>query len=129
MSDGSGSGSTYPIPDYHVTVDGNDITAKINSRLESLSITDNRGMDADELELVLSDHDGKVAIPKKGAKISVSLGWAASGLVKKGDFVVDEVTHSGAPAAIMGTAASCALPSRWRLRQSSSRSKSKPWSN
>ena len=95
MSDGSGS--TYPIPAYHVTVDGNDITAKINSRLESLSITDNRGMDADELELVLSDHDGKVALPKKGAKISVSIGWVASGLVKKGDFVVDEVTHSGAP--------------------------------
>lgn len=84
-------------PNYHITVDGQDITATVNSRLESLTLTDNRGMDADELELSLSDHDGKLAIPKKGAVIKVAIGWREVTLVDKGSYTVDEVTHSGSP--------------------------------
>lgn len=90
-------------PIYRVVVDGNDITPLLMggsgkiSRLESLTLTDNRGMDADQLELVLSDHDGALAIPPKGAVITVAIGWQHSGLVDKGSYTVDESEHSGAP--------------------------------
>ena len=73
------------------------ISVVIKDRLESLNLTDNRGLEADELELVLDDSDGKLAIPKRGAKIQLSLGWADKGLVNKGSFTVDEVEHSGSP--------------------------------
>lgn len=84
-------------PDFKLIVGGIDISAKVQDRLESLTLTDNRGLEADELELVLDDGDGKLAIPKRGAKIQLSLGWADKGLVNKGSFTVDEVEHSGSP--------------------------------
>ncbi|PTQ90270.1 phage late control D family protein [Agitococcus lubricus] len=84
-------------PDFKLIVGGIDISAKIQDRLESLTLTDNRGLEADELELVLDDGDGKLAIPKRGANIQLSLGWAETGLINKGSFTVDEVEHSGSP--------------------------------
>ena len=42
-----------------------DITQVISSRLISLSLTDNRGLEADTLDLELSDHDGKLALPPR----------------------------------------------------------------
>nr|WP_253273761.1 contractile injection system protein, VgrG/Pvc8 family [Collimonas arenae] len=52
---------------------------------------------ARELNITLSDTDGQLAIPPKGARINVQIGWADSGLVDKGIFTVDEIEHSGAP--------------------------------
>jgi phage protein D len=85
------------MPDYRLVVDGTDITVKINPRLISLSLTECRGGEADQLDLVLDDTDGRLAIPPKKATISLQLGWAGQALVDKGTFVVDEVEHSGAP--------------------------------
>ena len=48
-----------------------DITQVISSRLISLSLTDNRGLEADTLDLELSDHDGKLALPPRNATISL----------------------------------------------------------
>ncbi|MDH0866466.1 phage late control D family protein [Mitsuaria sp. GD03876] len=89
--------SSYPAPDYRLVVDGTDITVKINPRLISLSLTECRGGEADQLDLVLDDADGRLAIPPKKATIELHLGWAGQALVDKGTFVVDEVEHSGAP--------------------------------
>lgn len=63
----------------------------------SLELTDNRGIEADQLSLTLSDHDGLLAIPPKGAVIRLWLGWSDTGLVDKGTYTVDETEHSGAP--------------------------------
>ena len=73
----------YPHPICRVTVDGRDITADITARLVSLTLTDNRGMEADQLDIQLSDHDGQLAIPPKGASIQLWLGWSDTGLVDK----------------------------------------------
>lgn len=75
----------------------NDISLKIKDRLISLTLTDNRGLEADQLDITLSDHDNALAIPKRGAKIQLSLGWADGELTNKGSFIVDEVEHSGTP--------------------------------
>jgi hypothetical protein len=84
-------------PDFKLVVGGIDISAKIHDRLESLTLTDNRGLEADELDLVLDDHDNALTLPKRGAVIQLSLGWADSALINKGTFTVDEVEHSGSP--------------------------------
>lgn len=88
---------TYPKPIYRLTVNGRDITADITARLISLTLTDNRGPEADTLDIELSDHDGLLAIPPRGAKLHLWLGWSDTGLVDKGSYTVDETEHSGPP--------------------------------
>jgi len=87
----------YPVPAFRVTVDGNDIAKLISPRLMSLELTDNRGIEADQLSLTLSDHDGLLAIPPTGAIIRLWLGWSDTGLVDKGTYTVDETEHNGVP--------------------------------
>ena len=69
------SASSHPQPSYQLTVDGRDITATVDPRLVSLSLTECRGGEADQLDLVLSDADGMLALPPKDALITVKLGW------------------------------------------------------
>ncbi|WP_294257181.1 contractile injection system protein, VgrG/Pvc8 family [uncultured Sphingomonas sp.] len=91
-----------PTADFRITLDGEDLSPKIRPRLISLRITEKRGGDADQLDLVLDDSDGRLALPPEGAVLTVALGWKAGdgvpiGLVDKGRFKVDEVEHSGPP--------------------------------
>lgn len=89
--------SAYPVPAFRLTVDGKDIAKLISPRLISLQLTDNRGLEADQLNLSLSDHDGLLEIPPRGAAVRLWLGWSDTGLIFKGSYTVDETEHSGAP--------------------------------
>jgi hypothetical protein len=89
--------AAYPVPAFRLTVDGRDIAQLVSPRLMSLELTDNRGVEADQLSITLSDHDGLLAIPPKGAVLRLWLGWSDTGLVDKGTYTVDETEHSGAP--------------------------------
>lgn len=89
--------SAYGVPAFRLTVDGKDIARLISPRLMSLELTDNRGLEADQLSITLSDHDGLLEIPRKGAVVKLWLGWSDTGLVDKGSYTVDETEHSGAP--------------------------------
>lgn len=89
--------AAYPVPAFRLTVDGRDIAQLISPRLMGLELTDNRGVEADQLSITLSDHDGLLAIPPKGAVLRIWLGWSDTGLVDKGTYTVDETEHSGAP--------------------------------
>ncbi|MGY2142233.1 phage late control D family protein [Pseudomonas azotoformans] len=89
--------AAYPVPALRLTVDGLDIAQLISPRLMSLELTDNRGVEADQLSITLSDHDGLLSIPPKGAVLRLWLGWSDTGLVDKGTYTVDETEHSGAP--------------------------------
>lgn len=84
-------------PDYSITVDGIDKSGGIKKRLISLTLTDNRGFEADQLDIELDDSDGQLVLPRRGAKIAVALGWQGAALIDKGIFTVDEIEHSGAP--------------------------------
>ena len=86
-----------PTPAFSITIDEEDITGKIAPRLISLTLTECRSDQADQLDLTLDDSDGLLTMPPRGARITVAIGWAGSGLVDKGSFTVDEVEHSGAP--------------------------------
>ncbi|WP_342337810.1 phage late control D family protein [Citrobacter freundii] len=89
------SGSKTPA--FSVTIEGKDITTVLDKRLMSLTLTDNRGFEADQLDLELDDADGLIVLPRRGAVITVALGWKGQPLFPKGGYTVDEIEHSGAP--------------------------------
>lgn len=45
-------------PAFRLTLAGADVTQKIEQRLISLTLTDNRGFEADQLDIELDDADG-----------------------------------------------------------------------
>lgn len=89
--------SRHPVPAYRLTVDGKDMARTISPRLISLQLTDNRGLEADQLSLSLTDYDGLLVIPPRGAVVKLWLGWSDTGLTYKGSYTVDETEHSGSP--------------------------------
>lgn len=84
-------------PAFSITIEGKDITTVLDKRLMSLTLTDNRGFEADQLDLELDDADGLIVLPRRGAVITVALGWKGQPLFPKGGYTVDEIEHSGAP--------------------------------
>lgn len=84
-------------PAFRLTMDGADITQKLEKRLLSLTLTDNRGFEADQLDIELDDADGQLQLPRRGVVLSLSLGWQGEALFPKGSYVVDEIEHSGTP--------------------------------
>ncbi|ECI1525007.1 phage late control D family protein [Salmonella enterica subsp. enterica] len=84
-------------PAFSITIEGKDVTTVMDTRLMSLTLTDNRGFKADQLDLELDDADGLIALPRRGAVIQLALGWKGQPLFPKGAFTVDEIEHSGAP--------------------------------
>lgn len=84
-------------PDYRLVVNGTNITPKVNGRLIDLTLSEDRGGEADTLSLTLSDHDGALEIPPKGASIEVAIGWRGEGLTEKGTYVVDDAQYTWPP--------------------------------
>ena len=108
-------------PAFAITLDGQDITSKIYPRLVSLTLTEARENAVDELNITIDDSDGRVAIPRKGVKITLQLGWDSggnsAGMVDKGSFVVDEVEHEGAPDMLVLRARSAEMAKPVRTRK------------
>lgn len=82
--------------------DGTDLADKIAPRLLSLTLSEKREDDADEINLVLHNTDGLLQIPRAGIRLALALGWEAGadvplGLVDKGRFKIDELELSGPP--------------------------------
>lgn len=84
-------------PAFMLKLDNDDITQDLSDRLISLTMTDNRGFEADQLDIELDDTDGQIALPPRGGTLTLWLGWQDSALIKKGTFTVDEIEHRGAP--------------------------------
>lgn len=81
---------------------GIDLADKINPRLVSLSLTEKREGEADEIDIRLQNADGLLQIPESGAVLTLGLGWVSGddvpiGMVAKGRFTVDEVGQEGPP--------------------------------
>lgn len=93
----SGKNARHLTPQAELTIDGRRFGTQAMSRIISISLTDKRGFEADELTIELDDHDGTIAIPKTGSKITLKLGYQETGLVEKGEYIVSEFTASGSP--------------------------------
>ncbi|ELT6981642.1 phage late control D family protein, partial [Salmonella enterica] len=77
------------VPDFSITV-GEDELDDLNKRVMSLSMTDNRGFEADQVVISVDDTDGEVQLPKRGTKLAVLMGWKGEALIYKGLYIVDE---------------------------------------
>ncbi|MCU9528633.1 phage late control D family protein [Pseudomonas mosselii] len=84
-------------PTFRIVADGRDITMLINDRLMLLKTTDKPGMDSDEFELRIDDRDAAVALPARGARIEVHLGYVGQPLARLGRYTVDEIEVSAPP--------------------------------
>lgn len=54
-------------PTFILTLNNQGITRNISERLISLSLSDNRGFEADHLDIELDDSDGLIELPTRGA--------------------------------------------------------------
>lgn len=114
--DNLGSGEHVKRPAFDLLIGGSSVIT-VNDRLISLTLTDNRGFEADTLELVIDDSDGKLTLPQRGVDISVALGWQGEALVHKGVFTVDEISHSGPPDQLTVTARSADFRQEFNIKR------------
>lgn len=84
-------------PDFMLKLDDRDITQNFSHRLISLTMTDKRGLEADQLDIQLDDSDGLLDLPARGATLSLWLGWEGTPLKQKGNFTIDTIEFRGAP--------------------------------
>jgi len=105
-----------PAPAYRISLGGVDISPKISPLLISLTLTDCKGLEADQLDIELDDIGNTLALPTSGATLDVAIGWAGQALVDKGSFKVDEVSHSGPPDRITLRARSADLGLNFRCK-------------
>jgi phage protein D len=89
--------STMLTPTFRVTIDGKDITTNLRPALSRMTLALSRKDHADQLDLEFADTDESIALPRKGAALSVMIGFEGSGVCQQGSFVVDEVEHRGTP--------------------------------
>lgn len=111
------SAAPYPQVAWRVVLDGQDLTERLAPRLLDLTLTESRGDEADQVDLRVHDHDGRLALPRRGVTLEVAIGWRESGLFEKGTFVVDDVEHSGAPDILTIRARSADLTGAVRSRR------------
>lgn len=104
------------IPVFNVLMGGKALTV-LDEKLISLELTDNRGFNADELTISVDDSQGDIALPPRGAELSISLGWQGEPLIYKGIYIVDEVSHSGPPDRIDITARSADFRDEFNVKR------------
>ncbi|MGU0015588.1 hypothetical protein ACVXG9_04720 [Escherichia coli] len=64
-------------PAFSISIEGKDITTVLDNRLMSLTLTDNRGFEADQLDLELDDANGKIVL--RAVVRSLRWRWAGRG--------------------------------------------------
>ncbi len=91
--------TAHSIPDYRIVINDNNVTSLIQGRLISLTLKDERGNKADQLDITLDDSNDQLTLPNKKSVIQVWLGYKEKGfkhqpLIFKGSFTVDEINYS-----------------------------------
>ncbi|MGT5121935.1 phage late control D family protein [Escherichia coli] len=105
-----------PSPDIEITINNNRLR-NVTERLMTLSLTDNRGFEADRVTLTIDDADGQLQLPQRGARLNVMIGWRGEALVNKGVYIVDEVTWEGPPDKLTITASSADFREEFNVKR------------
>lgn len=117
------------IPSIRLTLeDGTDLAEKLGPRFLSATLSEKTGEESDQLDIVLHNHDGRLASPAAGVYLRLAMGWAQGsdvrvGLVDKGRFKVDEVSEEGPPDTVTIRCRAANLTGKYRTRQN------KGWKN
>ena len=80
---------------FEVTVGGTNITPQLEPVLIGLRVADKVGTHTDSVDLEVDDTEARIILPRKGAKVTVALGWENEGLRNVFSGTVDEVKSSG----------------------------------
>lgn len=107
-------------PIIRLTADNEPLDNVIMARLMTCEVTDNKSGDADELSLTLDDHDGKLAIPKRGVKLQCWMGYIDAGVHDMGIYTVDSVEWGGTPDTITVKAKSADMKGSLKVARSQS---------
>lgn len=83
-------------PDFSLTAEGEDITKAIKRGLAELRYTDNGAATKRSDELMITLFSETMALPPKGAVLTLGLGFNGN-LVNKGSFTVCQVASGGPP--------------------------------
>jgi len=78
-----------------IAVDGKPVADTFYSLIVEFRLRDEEGDAVDTLTIKLDDSGNQIELPRKGAKISVQLGYKETGVVDKGRFEVDRVSIEG----------------------------------
>lgn len=115
-------------PQFRVVANSTDITAAIKSRLISLRLTDDTGVQSDVLEIVLADNDplAPIAVPEAGAELELFLGYDGAAQ-RRGLFVFDEVELAGWPGEMVIRARSAILDKSKSGKAALQTQKSRNW--
>jgi len=92
-------------PALKLSVNGRDLAAKVTS----LTLTDNSELEADTINVVISDVANAIKLPSKGAVIECWLGWVKNQvpqLTYKGKFIADSIGYDINPREITINASS-----------------------
>lgn len=81
---------------YRITVDGHDVSERFHPILISLRVHLAAERVSDTAEIELDDANGRIALPRDGAFMAISLGWRSSGLALVFEGTVDDVRSRGA---------------------------------
>lgn len=103
-----------------ITANNKPLNQLISSRIISVTVTDNRANEADELSITLNDHDGVLELPKRGVRLNCQMGYLGESIHDKGDFIVDETEWSGTPDIITVKASSANFKSKIKEAKSKS---------
>ncbi|MEP8233864.1 phage late control D family protein [Citrobacter freundii] len=104
------------IPDYSITA-GGEILSDLNNRIMSVSMTDNRGFEADQITISVDDADGMIKLPPRGTQLALSMGWKGEPLIYKGLYTVDELSHEGPPDMLQITASSADFREEFNVKR------------
>lgn len=86
----------------------------------SVSMTDNRGFEADQITISVDDADGMVKLPPRGTQLALSMGWKGEPLIYKGLYTVDEISHEGPPDTLQITASSADFREEFNVKREAS---------
>ncbi len=83
-------------PVIQITIDGRDVSSTIFPRVLDGSVSRHDGGKADQFSLTLSNYDGMLAKPKRGASLTVALGFVEfGGPVDRGTYLIQQVVKKG----------------------------------
>lgn len=77
-------------PVAEISVNGRPVASIFNDRLISVQIVDKEGVTSDTISCDLNDGNPFAAIPRKGDRISASLGYLETGLAYFGTYIADD---------------------------------------
>lgn len=84
-------------PGYKITINGKNKTDIFKGRLIRITVTDNAGFSADQVDIELDDAADDLPLPKTKTKLQVWLGLKGETLIDKGVYTIDEISHTGPP--------------------------------